>query len=170
MTDTLDYIFKQPCQNFSGRWLQKQWYNHNNLKLFYKIKPCPQHRSHILTSSLKPTFSFKTPAKVCVAIASLTKRYLNNDNSLCLSPQHSPPSRCCSTRGSGPHLHRAGAAPSGRLTLAQPVSMLPPGTASLLRIPSLHLICLPYTSHCIFYLPVYNGTVGISMDIKSLPY
>lgn len=22
MTDTLDYIFKQPCQNFKGRWLQ----------------------------------------------------------------------------------------------------------------------------------------------------
>lgn len=93
MTDTLDYIFKQPCQNFRGRWLQKQWYSHNTCKLFYKIKPWPQHRSHIPTSSLKPTFSFKTPAKVCFAIASLTKTYLNNDNYPWLSPQHSSPSR-----------------------------------------------------------------------------
>lgn len=105
MTDTLDYIFKQPCQNFRGRWLQKQWYNHNTRKLFYKIKPWPQHRSHILTSSLKPTFSFKTPAKVCFAIASLSKTYLNNNNYLWLSLQHSSPSRCCSNRGSGFHLH-----------------------------------------------------------------
>lgn len=93
MTDTLDYIFKQPCQNFRGRWLQKQWYSHNTCKLLYKIKPWPQHRSHIPTSSLKPTFSFKTPAKVCFAIASLTKTYLNNDNYPWLSPQHSSPSR-----------------------------------------------------------------------------
>lgn len=94
MTDTLDYIFKQPCQNFRGRWLQKQWYNHNTRKLFCKIKPWPQHRSHILTSSLKPTFSLKTPAKVCFAIASLTKRCLNNDNSVWLSLQHSSPKSC----------------------------------------------------------------------------
>lgn len=91
MTDTLDYIFKQPCQNFKSRWLQKQWYNHNTRRLFYKIKPWPQHRSHILTSSLKPTFSFETPAKVYFAIASLIKTYLNNDNSPWLSLQHSYP-------------------------------------------------------------------------------
>lgn len=71
----------------------KQWCTHNTRKLFYKIKPWPQHRSHILTSSLKPTFSFKTLAKVCFAIASLTKAYLNNDNYLWLSLQHSSPSK-----------------------------------------------------------------------------
>lgn len=71
----------------------KQWCTHNTRKLFYKIKPWPQHRSHILTSSLKPTFSFKTLAKVCFAIASLTKTYLNNDNYLWLSFQHSSPSK-----------------------------------------------------------------------------
>lgn len=172
MTDTLDYIFKQPCQNFRGRWLQKQWYNHNTCKLFYKIKPWPQRRSHILTSSLKPTFSLKTPAKVCFAIASLTKTYLNNDNCPWLSLQHSSPGRAALVLQD----QRLWALPpsvwavrlwsrcSWGMDTAQPVSMLPPGTASLPKIPFLHLIHLPHNSHCIFFLPVYNGTVGISVE------
>lgn len=172
MTDTLDYIFKQPCQNFRGRWLQKQWYSHNTCKLFYKIKPWPQHRSHIPTSNLKPTFSLKTPAKVCFAIASLTKIYLNNDNYPWLSPQHSSPSRAALVlqfqRLWAPspwsELLCLWSCSFWEMNIAQPVSVLPPGTASLPKIPFLHLIHLPYMSHCTFFLPVYNGTVGISVE------
>lgn len=172
MTDTLDYIFKQPCQNFRGRWLQKQWYNHNTCKLFYKIKPWPQRRSHILTSSLKPTFSLKTPAKVCFAIASLTKTYLNNDNCPWLSLQHSSPSRAALVLQDQrlwalpPSVWaRAALEPlllgDGHCTAsvdASPWDCLTP------QILFLHLIHLPHMSHCIFFLPVYNGTVGISME------
>lgn len=61
----------------------------------------------------------------------------------------------------------AAVAPSGRRNIAQPVSVLPPGTASLLKISFLHLMYLPYTSHCIFFLPVFNSTVGISMEWKA---
>lgn len=174
MTDTLDYIFKQPCQHFRGRWLQKQWYSHNTCKLFYKIKPWLQHRSHIPTSSLKPTFSFKTPAKVCFAIASLTKAYLNNDNCPWLSPQHSSPSRAALVLqfqrlwAPSPCLSSCacGAAPSGRWTLHSQCQCFPLG--------------LPHSPNCFssspihvplhFILPVYNGTVGISVESKSLPY